>query len=267
MMKKILIGLGVLVVIVAVGVFVFLGNLNDIVRAAVEKVGSDMTQTNVELSEVDIELTSGKGALRGFRVTNPSGFSDDDAFKFDEVRVEIDLTTVRSDPVVIKEVVISGPEIVYEFTEEGDSNLKRLNTAVKSKSRSGGGSGGGDTPNIVIESLVLQNGSVAVVAPLLKEKLTVPLPTVRLKDIGKEGKGATPEEIAGQIMDAVLQGAQKAVANAKVDIDRLTGAAMEEVGKAADEAKKALEEATEGAGNMGKDAGDAVKGLIEGIGR
>ncbi len=83
--EKILIGLGVLVVIVAVGVFVFLGNLNDIVRAAVEKVGSDMTQTNVVLNEVDIELTSGKGALRGFRFTNPSGFSDDDAFKFDEV--------------------------------------------------------------------------------------------------------------------------------------------------------------------------------------
>ena len=42
-MKKVLIGLGVLVVIIAVGVYVFLGSLNDIVRAAVEKVGSDMT--------------------------------------------------------------------------------------------------------------------------------------------------------------------------------------------------------------------------------
>jgi uncharacterized protein YxeA len=79
-MKKILIGLGVLVILVGVGVFVFLGQLNDIVRAAIEKVGSDMTQTNVELNEVDIELTSGKGALRGFRVTNPNGFSKDDAF-------------------------------------------------------------------------------------------------------------------------------------------------------------------------------------------
>lgn len=108
-MKKVLIGLVVLVVVVAVGVFVFLGNLNDIVRAAVEKVGSDMTQTNVVLDEVDIELTSGKGALRGFRVTNPKGFSDDDAFKFDEVSVAIDLSSVRSDPVVIKEVIIKAP--------------------------------------------------------------------------------------------------------------------------------------------------------------
>jgi len=116
------------VVIVAVGVFLFLGNLNDIVRAAVEKVGSDMTQTNVVLNEVDIELTSGKGALRGFRVTNPSGFSDDDAFKFDEVSVNIDLSSVRSDPVIIKEVIISGPEVVYEFGDDGDWGLSTSRT-------------------------------------------------------------------------------------------------------------------------------------------
>ena len=263
-MKKILIGLGVLVVIAAVGIFVFLGNLNDIVRAAVEKVGSDMTQTNVVLNEVDIELTSGKGALRGFRVTNPSGFSDDDAFKFDEVSVSIDLSSVRSDPVIIKEVIITGPEVVYEFGDDGVSNLDRLNKNVQSKS--GGGeksSGGGDSPNIVIESLVLQGGKVAVVAPLLNEKLSVPLPTIRLKDIGKDGKGATPEEIATQIMDAVLKGAQNAVANAKINVDQLTGAAMKQVEEAAGEATKALEDATGGAGG----AGDAVKDLFKGIGR
>ena len=263
-MKKILIGLGVLVVIAAVGIFVFLGNLNDIVRAAVEKVGSDMTQTNVVLNEVDIELTSGKGALRGFRVTNPSGFSDDDAFKFDEVSVSIDLSSVRSDPVIIKEVIISGPEVVYEFGENGESNLDKLNKAVQSKSSGGEkSSGGGDAPNIVIESLVLQNGKVAVVAPLLNEKLSVPLPTIRIKDIGKDGKGATPEEIASQIMDAVLKGAQSAVASAKINVDQLTGAAMKQVEEAAGDATKALEDATGGAGG----AGDAVKGLIKGFGK
>ena len=121
-MKKILIGLGVLVVIAAVGIFVFLGNLNDIVRAAVEKVGSDMTQTNVALNEVDIEITSGKGALRGS--------SDDDAFKFDEVSVTIDVTTVRSGPVVIKEIVFQGPAVAYEFGDNDVSNLDQLNKNV-----------------------------------------------------------------------------------------------------------------------------------------
>jgi hypothetical protein len=49
-MKRVLIGLVVRVVVVAIGVFVFLGNHNDIVLAAVEKVGSDMTQPNVTLN-------------------------------------------------------------------------------------------------------------------------------------------------------------------------------------------------------------------------
>ena len=261
----------VLVVIVAAGVFVFLGNVNDIVRAAVEKVGSDMTQTNVTLNEVDIEITSGKGALRGS--------SDDDAFKFDEVSVTIDVTTVRSGPVVIKEIVIQGPAVAYEFGDNDVSNLDQLNKNVQSKVGGGDKSAkkSGDSPNIVIENLYLRGGSVSVVAPLLNEKLGVPLPTIHLKDIGKDGKGATPEEIADQVMQAILKGAQDAVTNAKIDVSKLTGVAMEQVGKAAEDAKKALESVTSGGGDVGKalesvtsgggsdigkDAGSAIKGLL-----
>jgi len=263
-MKKLLIGFGVLVILIAVGVFVFLGNLNEIVRAAVEKVGSDMTQTNVSLSEVDIELTSGKGALRDFSVTNPKGFSDDDAFKFDEVAVTLDISTVRSDPVVIKEIVIQGPSIVYEFGDNG-SNVDQLNKNVQSKGGGGEKSFGGDkkAPNIIIENLYLRDGSVAVIAPLLNEKLSVPLPTIHLTDISKEGKGATPEEIADQVMSAVLKGAQDAVANAKIDINKRTDAAMEQVQKVTEDAQKVIEDAISGAGgDIGKDATNAIKGLL-----
>lgn len=121
----------------------------------------------------------------------------------------------------------------------------------------------------MIEKLTLTGGKVAVIAPLLNEKLSIPLPTINLTDIGKDGKGATPEEIADQVMQAILGGAQKAVAAAQINVEQLTGAVMEEAGKAIDqatgEAGKALEGA--GVGDVGKDAGDAVKGLIKGIGR
>ncbi len=153
-MKKILIGVGVLVVIVAVGVFVLLGSLDDIVKAAVEKIGSDLTQTEVTLNDVNIEETSGKGVLRGFRVTNPAGFSDDDAFKFDEVSVTIDATSILSDPVIIKEIVIIGPEIIYEFGDSG-TNLDRLNKNVQSKVESGGGSSS-EGRKFIIENLFLR---------------------------------------------------------------------------------------------------------------
>lgn len=283
-MKKILIGLGVLVVIAAVGVYIFLGSLNDIVRAAVEKVGSEMTQTNVSLNEVDIELTSGKGALRGFSVTNPDGFSDDDAFKFDEVSVVLDIATIRSDPIVIKEVIIQGPAVVYEFGDNGGSNLDQLNKNVQSKAGADKKSSDGDKkgPNIVIENLYLRDGTVSVLAPLLNEKMSIPLPAIHLKDIGKDGgKGATPEEIADKVMAAVLKGAKGAVSAANIDVSKLTGAVMDQIknvtGGTGDlqkkiedatggtgDLQKKIEDATggSGTGDIGKDAGSAIKGLL-----
>lgn len=256
-MKKLLIGLGVLVVVAAVGVFVFLGSLNDIVKTAVEKVGSDLSQTDVRLSDVDIELTSGKGTLRGFAVTNPKGFSEGDAFRFDEVNVQLDLASVQDDPVVIREIVIDGPVVVYELAGDGGSNLETINSRLRSRSGGSGTASGGSgrTPNIVIENLYLRNGSVALRAPLLDKPVTMPLPPIHLTDIGRNGKGATPGEVANQVMASILAGARDAVARANVDVGRLIG-----------EARKAVEGAASGAGDLGREAGDSMKGLIEGLG-
>jgi len=63
-------------------------------------------------------------------------------------------------------------------------------------------------------------------------------------------------------MAAVLKGAQDAVAQAKIDVSKLTGAAMEEVNKATEDAQKAIEDATSGTGSMGEDAGKAIRGLL-----
>lgn len=255
MMKKILIGVGVFVVIIAVGAYLLLGNLDGIVKAAVEKIGSDLTQTKVTLNDVNIEETSGRGTFRGFRVTNPAGFSDDDAFKFEEVSVTIDAASILSDPVIIKEVVIIGPQVVYEFGDDG-TNLDRLNKNVQSKAGSGSG-GGGDSegPKFIIENLYLRDGKVSVQAPLLNEKISLPLPTIHLTDIGKKGRGATPGDIADQIMEAILAGAGSAVSSANIDIGSLT----EGAGEIAKDAQKVLEES---GGGVAKEAGDAVKGIF-----
>lgn len=83
-MKKVaIIGAGIVVVIVIGAVFL-LSNLDSIIKAAVEEVGSEATQAKVSLNEVEIS-TEGKGALRGFSVGNPAGFETDSAFKLGEV--------------------------------------------------------------------------------------------------------------------------------------------------------------------------------------
>jgi hypothetical protein len=113
-MKRVILMGGVLIAaLIAVGVYVLYSSLDTVVQSAVEQVGSDATGTRVTLGEVDISPTSGSGALRQFCMTNPKGFEEGDAFKFEEVSVTIDLSTIASDPVVIKEIVVQAPEITY----------------------------------------------------------------------------------------------------------------------------------------------------------
>ena len=82
--------------------------------------------------------------------------------------------------------------------------------------------------------------------------------------IGKKDNGATAREVADQTMQAVLKGAQNAVAKAQINVDQLTGAAMDQINKATGDVQKQLEDATSGSGigNVGEDAGSAIKGLL-----
>jgi hypothetical protein len=267
-MKKALIFIFALIVVVAVaGVYLY-ASLDNIIRTAIEQIGSDLTQTQVVLDAVEISPTSGSGALRGFRVTNPQGFSDDDAFRFSEVSVSVDISTIRSDPVLIREMVIDGPRIVYEFAG-GTSNLDTLKGNVERKTGDAGGdrtAGGGNGPKIVIENLYLRNGRVGVSAPVLAQRKEVPLPTVHLTGIGRDGKGATPAQVAQAIVDAILANARKAATDANLDLGELRKTA----GELADAAKRRLDDTSKGigdaAGQGADETGKALDGLVKGIG-
>ena len=66
MVKKSLIfgGLAV-VVVIAVGVYIFAANLDSLIKTAIETYGSEMTKAKVTLDKVEVSPTSGVGALSG----------------------------------------------------------------------------------------------------------------------------------------------------------------------------------------------------------
>ncbi|MDH3919079.1 MAG: hypothetical protein OEU25_12985, partial [Rhodospirillales bacterium] len=151
------------------------------------------------------------------------------------------------------------PEVTYELGAAG-SNIDALKRNVESyaKQMSGGGQGtgggGGDAgaegPKLIIENLYVRDGTVNVSASALGGKtLSVPLPAVHLKNIGKDTGGATPDEIMAAVFSSVSGTVGKAVS--PLALDKLTGAA--ESGAAG--AKGALEKGA-------KDAGDTLKKLL-----
>ncbi|WP_282609463.1 hypothetical protein [Pelagibius sp. Alg239-R121] len=282
-MKRVLTIGGSIVAVIAVvwfivATFVF-PSIESVVKAAVEKIGSDLTQTTVRLDDVKLSLTDGKGSLHGLHMTNPSGFGENDAFAFDRVAIKVDLTTLASDVIVINEVVIEKPRVLYELGEKG-TNIDTIRKNVESQQGSEVKSDSGDTPSFIIKNLYLRDGTVSVGATgLLDQQLSVPLPDIHLTDVGEEGAGASPADIVEQTLAAVGGGITSAVADINLDGirrgvedaassagDAIEGAA-EQTGETASDVGEAIgegaEQAGEAIGEGAEAAGKAIKGLFD----
>jgi hypothetical protein len=266
-MKKILIGLAVIVVIVLGGLFYLWSNLGSLIKTAVEEAGSRVTQVKVTLKEADTgNLTSGAMALRGLVVGNPSGFKTDSAFQLGEISVKVDPSTVTSDTIVVKEVVIGAPQVTYEFGS-GGSNIGTIQKNVEKLTGGGGSSSGGSSSDssggkkVVIENLYVRDGKVEVSADFLQGKKTgTSLPTIHLKDIGKSKGGASPAEVAEQVIAAISKSATSAVG--KLDVGAIKDALGKELGAKMGDVQKTLEQSTGGATDaLKKGTGDAEKTL------
>lgn len=277
-MKKLLwIGGGLIVAVIVIGggvAYYVISNLDSIVKTAIEEVGTRATQTQVKLDSVNIKVstTSSSGKLSGLTVANPKEFKTPSAFKLGEISLALDPNTVMSNTIIVKEVVIASPQVTYELANSGGSNIDAIRRNIDSFVKqyggaSGGGSGGSSQPaaksdpanekKLVIENLYVRGGKVEVSATALGGK-TVPanLPDIHLKDVGKSKGGATPAEIADQLIDAIGDSATKAVAS--LNLDALKGAA----GQAIEGAKGQLQNIPQGTGS----AGDAAKKATEGAG-
>lgn len=265
MKKGLLIGGAVLVVVVIVGVVTLLSSLDSLIKTAVETVGTDVAGVSVSLDNASVSISSGKGSLSGLNVGNPDGFKTDGAFNLGEISITLDTATVTSDPVVIKEIVIAGPKVTYELGSSG-SNIDAIQRNVDKFMKANGGdgsssSGGGEGPKLVIEHLYVRGGEINVSASFMGGKtMTTPLPDIHLTDIGKDKGGASPGEIASQLIDKMTAGAGSAVG--ALDLEGMKGAVTDAVSGGTDAAKKALEQGTSGAEGALKDAGGALNKLI-----
>lgn len=259
-----------LIAVVAIAVTVLLSNIGSLIKTAVETYGREALQAKVTLAEADVSVKNGQGRLAGLVVGNPQGFATPAALRLGEVKVTLDTARTTKDVIVLKEIVIAAPQVTYEMAS-GGSNFDALQKNAQAYARKMGAGGAkkeekkGEGPKLIIDNLYVRDGKVGVSHALLKGKqLDAPLPNIHLKDIGKDKKGATPEEVGERLMASISQGARNAAGTLNVDklIQDASGmakGAAEGAAKAAGDAAKGAAKALEGAGGA---AGDAVKKLF-----
>ncbi len=245
-MKKLaMIGGVILVLIVAGVVFLYL-SLNRVIRSAVETYGPEVTKSEITLGGINVSPLSGEAQLSNLVVGNPPGFKTPSAFKLGAMRVSLEVGSVLSDTIAIREIIISAPEITYELGP-GGSNIAVLQKNVQ-EFTGGGGKDGSGSPEaagggkkVTIDRLLVENATLHVSAAILKgEAITLPLPNIEMKDIGKEkgGQGASLATVVEKVLKEINRSAAKAVA--KIDLKGLAEKARKETEKVRKEAEGAV---------------------------
>lgn len=191
-MKKVLIGIGVLIVIAAIAIMLVVGNLGTLIKKGIETVGPHILQAEVRVDKVAITLSSGSGEIDGFMVGNPSGFTSPYAFDMDRIKIDIDPKSLNTNSIHIRKILIEGPKINYEGAI-GKSNLNQLQANAEAYIGKTGGAkeeaAGKGKPGktVIIDLLKITGGEASLSMNILKgQKVTVPLPPIELKDLGKK---------------------------------------------------------------------------------
>jgi uncharacterized protein involved in outer membrane biogenesis len=213
-MKKIGKIISVLILLMIVLVIFVVTNLDRGIKAAVENLGPEMTQSPVTLSSVDLSLTTAKGRFSGLRVGNPQGFSAPDAFALGEISFAMDADSLATDTIIIDSLRIVAPEITMERAD-GRSNLDQIQANIASYlgESSDPSSTEESAKKFVIRDLRIIDGKVHYTI-LGGKSIDLPLPDLQLTGIGQsdgESEGVSAAEAAGEIINAIVGAAGKAV--------------------------------------------------------
>lgn len=208
MKKFALMGLAALILIIGGAVFSLLTNLDSLVKKAIETVGSEIAGVPVQVAEVRISLSDGRGTLKGLTVGNPAGFTSGTAFRLGEITLALDTGSVAKDPVVINSVLVAAPEVTYELGANGGSNIRAIQDHVKAAA-GGGGKPAADKagPRLVIDRLDITGGKVTLATPIPGAKAGGTLADIHLTGIGRASDGASPAKLAELLIGALSKSA------------------------------------------------------------
>jgi hypothetical protein len=222
-------------VAVIVGVRFGAGRLDGVVAATVERYGSAVTGTDVEVGTVDVALTSARAELAGLTIANPEGYDSDYAVRIGHAAVALDAASLAGAVPVIRELTLDGAVINAE--QRGNSiNL----TDIERHATAAPGDESREQGRIVIERFRLKDARVVLTADVLGEPEELPLRDVVVEGIGAATGGATYSQAAQLMLTPVLAAARTAAAERVRSA--AAEAAREELRDETDEAKQRLED-------------------------
>ena len=210
-MKKFAVVALVLAAVAAGAGFWAYHSLDVIVKVALEFFAPHVAGVSVKVGETSFSAREGRGSLKNVEIGNPSGFSASRAARLGEIRIWLDPATATESVVLVHEIVIDSPVIVYERSDRGtnlDAIQKRIESYIKSKGAATDASAEapqGTSHRLVVERLSIRGAKVTMTNPGLKgQGVSFDLPDIELRDVGKRQNGITPSQLANIVTGAIL---------------------------------------------------------------
>jgi|GEM_PF-1615153 len=212
--------LGAALILLAGGGWLFFQR-DSLAAEGIRKYGTAILGVKVKVSRVKIDVTNQSAEVRGLVIENPPGFSSRRFLSLDSVTLSLDVSTLASSVVLVRELVLVKPEVTYE-KQNGRSNLEVLQGNVDQYiSDTEKAFGLQATKNDkymnqsskkwIITHFYMKDGS-ATVGPGIR----VRIPNIHIRDIGKRTNGASTADATKQVLSALtlnVTGAAASVIN------------------------------------------------------
>ena len=215
--KRLLKWLGIFLIGLVVLLVVALICRDVIVKHAVTRIGSMVTGTKVELDAFSSSLFGGSAEITGFRVGNPEGYQNPEAFRVEKVVVRLNPGSIFTSKIEVIEVSVSGMRVDFGMRLDGSSNLTDIQKNVEQFAGTGGAEPAEEqTPaeaqeaesasekQLVIRLFQVSDSRVSLSSNVLKTTADIPLPPIEMTDVG-EGKtmGETFQELYAQLIVSI----------------------------------------------------------------
>ncbi|NOX51745.1 MAG: hypothetical protein GXP16_14605 [Gammaproteobacteria bacterium] len=220
---------GIVLVAIAAGIGYLVFNSGSLIKSGVEQIGPDYLGADVKVGNVKLELTDGFAQIQNLQIGNPAGYEGPYAMKLNEVRVTLDIANTNNDLVVIKKMVIDGASIAA-IAKGQRTNFQQLMDNVDKAMDSSDSSTTSSTneTKFIVDQFVFTNAQVSMNSDLLGA-MNLPIPDIRLNNIGRSSNGITAAGLTQEIMQPITQALAQAAVKQGLDIEGVKTRAVEKI--------------------------------------
>ena len=163
-MKKILIGLFVIIGVAIVAATIFVGKLDELIADTIRTQGSETLGSKVDVESVVTDLKQGSATITGLTIANPRGYKAEHALVINNFTAQVDYQDQ-----IVEKITIDRPIINAELISVDKNNFQDLVNAMPASDEDTEEEGSEELI-LTIEELQLINAQVNVVHEKLGEQ-------------------------------------------------------------------------------------------------